>query len=116
MTDLPSLEFFLRAAFVLVVVALACWAVMIAWGFAMGAVDAALESARLEAMRPPEPSPPVPTCVAPREPLVGLERGDLNRLAAAELTLRGLGYTYHGGALWKPPLGPTPPGIGEGWQ
>ena len=30
------------------------------------------------------------------------------RRAAAEATLNFLGYTYHGGELWKPPLGPVP--------
>jgi len=30
------------------------------------------------------------------------------RRAAAEATVTALGYTYHGGELWKPPLGPVP--------
>ena len=29
-------------------------------------------------------------------------------LSAAQKTLEGLGYTYHGGELWKPPLGRAP--------
>ena len=30
------------------------------------------------------------------------------RSTAAEDTLRRLGYTYHGGELWVPPIGPRP--------
>jgi hypothetical protein len=29
-------------------------------------------------------------------------------LKAAVHTLEGLGYTYHGGEAWKPPVGPVP--------
>lgn len=32
----------------------------------------------------------------------------LARLEAAERTLQALGYTYHGAAMWKPPIGEAP--------
>jgi hypothetical protein len=33
---------------------------------------------------------------------------DRSELLAARRTLEQLGYTWHGGELWKPPLGPFP--------
>lgn len=34
--------------------------------------------------------------------------GEAREAAAAIYTLKVLGYTYHGGAAWRPPLGPAP--------
>ena len=38
------------------------------------------------------------------------------RRAAAEATVTALGYTYHGGELWKPPLGPVPQPEPVAWR
>ncbi|WP_063664506.1 hypothetical protein [Comamonas thiooxydans] len=42
------------------------------------------------------------------DPLVMAIDDSARRLQAAERTLLGRGYTYHGGELWKPPLGKAP--------
>lgn len=37
--------------------------------------------------------------------------GRIQMADAAVKTLENLGYTYHGGEVWKPPLGPKPEGL-----
>ena len=39
-------------------------------------------------------------------------RGHRQRIAAVR-TLERMGYTYHDGELWKPPLGAAPVGMGQ---
>jgi hypothetical protein len=38
---------------------------------------------------------------------LSLDQATYDRLRAAEEALKRQGYTYHGGELWKPPLGPA---------
>lgn len=41
-----------------------------------------------------------------------MSRVDRERVAAVR-TLERMGFTYHGGDLWKPPLGSAPVGLGD---
>ena len=43
-----------------------------------------------------------------RADIIDSLRKDAAELQAARRTLTSLGYTYHGGTAWKPPLGPVP--------
>lgn len=43
-------------------------------------------------------------------------RQPANQLRAAAATLEKLGYTYHGGELWKPPLGKPPHWVLQPYQ